>query len=68
MAITITGENVLLEAHVYDALCSRAQQATKLERVAVVVGELLSYSWEDAATNDDTAQAMKRLREAYEKL
>ena len=68
MAITITGENVLLESHVYDALCSRAQQAATLERVVLAAGEIMFYSWEDSATNEDAAQAMARLREAYEKL
>lgn len=68
MAIVITGENVLLEGERYDALCERAALATRLEKVAMCLGEVLNYTeWEQGA-DDDAAAAFQRLRAAYEAL
>lgn len=68
MAITITGENVLLEGDKYDALCARAAQATRYEKVVALVGEVLNYTgWEDDS-DDDAKDAFQRLRAAFEAL
>lgn len=66
MAITITGENVLLDRVKYDALCASAAQATRYEKVVDLVGEVLNYTgWEDDS-DDDAKDAFKRLRAAFE--
>lgn len=68
MAIVITGENVLIEGEKYDALCERAALATRLEKVAMCLGEVLNYTgWEDES-DDDAKEVFGRLRAAYEAL
>ena len=68
MAIVITGENVLIEGDKYDLLCNRAAQATRLEKVVAILGEVLNYSgWEDES-DDDAKEAFTRLRAAFEAL
>lgn len=68
MAIVITGENVLIEGEKYDVLCHRAALAKRLEKVAMCLGEVLSYTeWEQDA-DDDAKEAFQRLRAAYEAL
>lgn len=68
MAITITGENVLIEADKYDMLCDRASQAARYEKVIMLVGEVLNFTgWEDEA-DDDAKDSFRRMREAWEDL
>ena len=68
MAITITGENVLLEGDKYDELCHLAAKATRHEKLAARVGEVLSYTgWEDDS-DDDAKGAFERMRDAFEEL
>lgn len=64
--ITISGENVILDAQNYDDICTKLRAYKKLEAVALAAAAVIRRDWGE--NDDDAVLDIEHLREACEKL